>query len=195
GEIETQVAALDYLKRFRDARTIILDIRGNPGAGEPALLQRALMDRPYPLWTEHSSVHGGFLLRAYDVAYPEKSGVTTGEAIVRLREQPAFSGRLLLLVDRGCTCACEDFAMPFKVSKRAALIGETTAGTFSFTNSTHFENGMRLNIASVRHTFPDGSKFEGVGIAPDIEVHSRAEDLRLGKDVVLNRALEVATKY
>jgi len=192
--IDTQAAALDYLRQFRAAATVILDIRGNPGAGDPGILQRALMDRPYPLWTDHSTVHGGSLLRAYDVAYPEKSQVTTGEAIVRLREQPAFAGRLILLIDRGCTCACEDFAMPFKVTKRAQLIGETTAGSFSFTNSTYFENGMRLNIASVRHTFPDGSRFEGVGIAPDIEVHSTVEDLKRGKDAVLHRALEFAAK-
>jgi len=190
--IETQVAALDFLKQYRGARTVILDIRGNPGAGDPSLLQRALMDRSYPLWTEHSAVHGGFLLRAYDIAYPEKSDVTTREATVRLHDQPAFTGRLILLIDRGCTCACEDFAMPFKVSKRAQLIGETTAGSFSFTNSTDFENGMRLNIASVRHTFPDGSRFEGVGITPDIEIHPTAKDFKQGKDPVLDRALGVA---
>jgi C-terminal processing protease CtpA/Prc len=39
--------------------------------------------------------------------------------------------------------------MPFKFSKRAQLVGETTAGSFSSTNFTQFENGMVLNAASV----------------------------------------------
>ena len=84
--------------------------------------------------------------------------------------------------------------MPFKITKRAQLIGETTAGTFSFTNFTQFENGMLLNVASVRHTFPDGSRFEGIGIMPDTEIHPTVQDMKIGKDVVLERALQLATQ-
>ena len=83
--------------------------------------------------------------------------------------------------------------MPFKIAKRAVLVGETTAGTFSFTNFNTFENGMLLNIASIRHTFPDGSQFEGVGISPDVEVHVTPEDFKQGRDVVLSKALEMAS--
>src|SRR6266851_3140103 len=79
-------------------------------------------------------------------------------------------------------------------TKRAQLIGETTAGTFSFTKFTQLENGMILNVASVRHTFPDGSRFEGIGIRPDIEIHSTVQDMKIGKDVVLERALQLATQ-
>lgn len=84
--------------------------------------------------------------------------------------------------------------MPFKVNQRATLVGETTAGTFSFTNFTRFDNGMLLNIASIRHTFPDGSAFEGVGITPDVEAHATAQDLKQGRDVVLSKALEIAQR-
>jgi carboxyl-terminal processing protease len=106
---------------------------------------------------------------------------------------PVYTGRLILIIDRGCSCACEDFVMPFKVAKRAELVGETTAGSFSFTHFTAFENGMLLNIAAVRHTFPDGSQFEGIGITPDIEVQTTAEDLKAGRDVSLSKALEIAS--
>jgi C-terminal processing protease CtpA/Prc len=111
-------AALDHLKQFHDAEAVILDVRGNPGMGDGVPLQRSLMDKPYPMWSESSSMKGGFLLRVYDVAYPEVSHVTTSEATIRPRD-PVFTGRLLLLVDRGCTCACEDFVVPFKITKRA----------------------------------------------------------------------------
>ncbi len=191
--IETQAAALDYLKQFHDAKTVILDVRKNPGLGDGGPLQRSLMDKPYPLWSETSSMKGGFLLREYNVAYPEISHVTSSEAVARPRD-PVYTGRLIVLIDRGCTCACEDFVMPFKVTRRAQLVGETTAGTFSFTNFTQFENGMMLNIASVRHTFPDGSRFEGIGIAPDVEIENTVQDLKAGKDVVLDRAVEIANR-
>ena len=189
--IDTQAQALNYFREFHSAKTIILDVRGNPGTGEPIVLQTALMTKPYKAWTASSSIKGGVLLRNYDMAYPEQSELRTTDAVVT-PSAPVYSGRLVLLIDRGCSCACEDFVMPFKVNKRATLVGETTAGTFSFTNFTRFDNGMLLNIASIRHTFPDGSQFEGVGITPDVEAHATAQDLKQGRDVVLSRALEIA---
>jgi carboxyl-terminal processing protease len=191
--IETQATALEYLKQFHEANTVILDLRGNPGLGSGVPLQRSLMDKPYPMWSESSSMNGGFLLREYDIAYPELSRVMTSEAVIQPRD-PVYTGKLILLIDRGCTCACEDFVMPFKVTKRAQLVGETTAGSFSFTNFTQFDNGMMLNIASVRHTFPDGSRFKGIGIAPDVEVGPTVQDLKSGKDVVLEKAQEIANQ-
>jgi carboxyl-terminal processing protease len=189
--IETQARALQYLKEFQAAATIILDVRGNPGGGEPSVLQSSLMGRPYQTWMESSSQHGGSLLRNYAAAYPEHATVTYSDSIVRPRET-AYGGRLILLTDRICSCACEDFVMPFKYSKRATLVGEITAGTFSFTRHVDFENGMILNIAAVHHTFPDGSPFEGVGIAPDVAVDTTPSDLKAGRDPVLQKALEIA---
>src|SRR5262249_38100509 len=103
-----------------------------------------------------------------------------------------FKGRLILLIDRECTCACEDFVMPFKVTHRAQLVGETTAGTYSETRHSTFENGMVLNVSAIRHVFPDGSRFEGVGIAPDVTVETTPEDLRAGRDAVLAKAIALA---
>jgi carboxyl-terminal processing protease len=189
--IETQARALQYLREFHDAKALIFDVRGNPGGGEPMALQSSLMGRPYQTWTESSSQHGGPILRSYANAYPEHATVTYSDAIVHPRES-AYSGRLILLTDRICSCACEDFVMPFKYSKRATLVGETTAGTFSFTRHVDFENGMILNIAAVHHTFPDGSPFEGVGIAPDVAVDMTPDDWKAGRDPILQKALELA---
>jgi carboxyl-terminal processing protease len=189
--IETQARALQYLREFHDAKALIFDVRGNPGGGEPLVLQSSLMGRPYQTWTESSSQHGGPILRSYATAYPEHATVTYSDAIVRPRES-AYAGRLILVTDRICSCACEDFVMPFKYSKRATLVGETTAGTFSLTRHVDYENGMILNISAVHHTFPDGSTFEGVGIKPDVSIDMTPEDLKAGRDPVLGRALELA---
>jgi carboxyl-terminal processing protease len=190
--IETQAQALGYFREFQSAKAIILDVRGNPGAGMATALQLALMTEPFSSWTTASSAKGGALLRNADLAHPEHAEITTSDALVNPRD-PVYSGRLFLLVDRGCTCACEDFVMPFKFSKRAVLVGETTAGTFASTTFNTFENGMMLNVTAIRRTFPDGSQFEGVGISPDVEIHPTAQELKQGRDVVLAKALELAS--
>jgi carboxyl-terminal processing protease len=51
---------------------------------------------------------------------------------------------------------------------------------------------MTVGIAVKRQYFPDGSEFEGVGIQPDIEIHSSVDDLRAGRDRALDKALELA---
>ena len=189
--IETQAQALSLFRQFHDAKAVILDVRGNPGTGAPGALQGALMTGPYHSWSQSSTEHGGAMLRNYGSGYPEHSTLTLTENVITPREN-VFAGRLILLTDRICSCACEDFVMPFKYSKRATLVGETTAGSFSMTRHVDYDNGMILNIAAMRHTFPDGSAFEGVGIAPDVAVDLTPEDLRSGRDPVLQRALELA---
>jgi carboxyl-terminal processing protease len=189
--VETQAQALRYLKEFHGAKAVILDVRGNPGMGDPVVLQSALMGKPYKSWTESTAIHGGPLLRNYPGSYPELATITTSDAFLQPRDT-AYTGRLILLTDRICSCACEDFVMPFKYSKRATLVGETTAGTFSLTRHLNFDNGMMLNVAAIHHTFPDGSQFEGVGIAPDVSVEVTPDDLRHNNDVVLQRAIELA---
>lgn len=190
---ERQTQALELLRQLHDAKALILDVRGNPGLGAEGDLQRALMVHPYKGWTESMSEHGGSLLRNFTFSYPEHSTLTISDAVIEPRET-AFSGKLILLTDRVCSCACEDFVMPFKYSRRATLVGETTAGTFSLTRHIDYANGMILNIAAVHHVFPDGSQFEGVGITPDVPVDIMPEDLRAGRDPVLRKALEMAQK-
>jgi len=53
---------------------------------------------------------------------------------------------------------------------------------------------MSLRIAVRRLYFPNGSEFEGIGIKPDEEVHPTIESLKSGRDVILQRALELAAK-
>ena len=101
----------------------------------------------------------------------------------------------LLLTDRICSCAYEDSVMPFKYSKRAPLVGETTSGSFSLTRHVDYENGMILNIAAVHHIFPDGSQFEGVGITPDVAVDMTPEDFHADRDPVLQKAIELAQQH
>ena len=97
-------------------------------------------------------------------------------------------------MDGGCVSACEDFVEPSKDSGRATLVGETTQGSSGLPFFYDFHNGMSIKIAVKRDYFPDGSQFEGVGIKPDVEVRTTIEDMKTGRDPVLEKALELAAK-
>jgi carboxyl-terminal processing protease len=107
-------------------------------------------------------------------------------------EKTVFRGKLLLLADGRCASACEDFLVPFKDNGRGVLLGERTEGSSGQPYTANLGDDVTIGIGTKREYFPGGGQFEGVGIAPDIEVKLRADDLRAGRDPVLARALELA---
>src|SRR5581483_12001225 len=199
--------ALTYLNQYRDARTIIIDVRKNPGGAPPVRLMTALMDRPYHGWKalRMTPPTPGLVQSPVDQQYrtgqsgpfSELAGAVTlspktvGGGL-SLPGKPIFRGRLMLLVDGGCVSACEDFIEPFKDSGRATLVGETTQGSSGIPYSYDFHNGMILRVAVTKKYFADGSDFEGVGIKPDVEVHPTTDALKSGRDLVLEKAITLA---
>lgn len=206
--------ALDFVKRFRSAKTLIIDVRNNPGGAAPQRLIQKLMDRPYREWKESTPVRAALAECDQDKEKAKKS--TTMPEILRNCERSAgddicsspvtwggdtvapgpyaFHGQVILLVDGGCVSACEDFVEPFKQSGRGIIVGETTEGSSGVPLFYDFGNGMTLKVANKRLYFPDGSEFEGVGIKPDLEVHPTIESLKAGRDVIFDKALELADK-
>ncbi len=186
--------ALELVRgEFKQARAIIVDVRGNAGGATPSDLTSSLMDRPYRWWTESTPVYMPyFRFRATqgDWHYqPFGEPQFTWRSPAQSPAKDGFTGKLVLLVDGGCNSSCEDFTMPFKDNHRALIIGQTTSGSTGQPYVVEFDNGMLLLIGAKRASFPDGMPFEGVGIKPDIEVQPTVEDLARGRDIALEAAL------
>ena len=62
--------------------------------------------------------------------------------------------------------------------------------TLELLDQIHNEGG-RARICTKHDTYPDGREFVGVGILPDVEIHSTRQDYANGNDVVLERGLKV----
>ena len=192
GNPDSEAEAVAAVKRFAagHARALIVDVRGNGGGSTPEKLVAALMDRRYRYWRESTPQRLGVL------------GARGAEPFARARlawpatwvkpEAPAFTGPVVILVDGRCTSACEDFVEPFADNHRATMVGERTAGSSGQPWYRFFPGGMRIMIGAKREAFPDGRRFEGVGIAPDVEVKPTLASLRAGADPALVRAEAIA---
>jgi carboxyl-terminal processing protease len=155
---------------YSNARSLIIDLRGNSGGNTPSRLGRRLLGRDWQHW---------------NTSQPDKP------APAAQRTRPS-APRYILLIDRGCGSACEDFAMPFSLSQQAVLVGETTGGTSGQPVITDWGNGMSLWVSSRRQWFPDGREFEGVGIAADIPILLKPADFAVGaRDRILECALSI----
>lgn len=100
-----------------------------------------------------------------------------------------FDGPCVLLTSRGTVSAAEDFAAFFRVNQRAVLIGAPTCGTTGTPLIQPLSSGS-ARICTVGYALLDGTDFIGKGIEPDIPLEPEAEDIRQGRDVVLEYALQ-----
>nr|WP_114208768.1 S41 family peptidase [Acidisarcina polymorpha] len=82
--------------------------------------------------------------------------------------------------------------MPFKDNKRAVLVGETSAGSSGQPITFHFNADQSVAVSAKTVYFPNGSLFERVGITPDVEASPSLEDLKAGRDTILDRAIALA---
>jgi len=189
---EFEKVALDLAKEYQGATALIVDVRGNSGGATPSDLTAFLMDRPYRWWTETVPVNVPFLQmkaeQGQDAYGMFKQSHMLWPSAPQQPPKEHFAHTLLILADAGCMSACEDFVMPFKDSYRALIVGETTAGSSGQPYRLDLGNGLLLFVGAKREVFPDGAQFEGVGIRPDMDVTPTVEDLRQGKDTVLEAA-------
>lgn len=103
-------------------------------------------------------------------------------------EKAVFDGPVILLTSRRTVSAAEDFAAFFRTNRRGILVGEPTCGT----TGTPLMKGLycgTLRVCSVGYTLGDGTEFLGRGIQPDVLAEPKMEQLRRGRDEVLEIAL------
>jgi carboxyl-terminal processing protease len=208
-----ELAAIDQIKRFSGARTIIIDVRGNSGGTTPERLLNALIGKP---WRTYSSVtplriaefdsmaeippsmigDTDEYMKGYLSAFDgfDKLQVRQPALYSRTPSTPrAYSGMLIVLINRECASACDDFAAALKDSKLATLVGENTFGSGGQPFLEDMGDGIWFRVSTKREYFPDGQEFEGIGVSPDVYVTRTISDLKSGTDTILNKALQHAS--
>jgi len=192
--------AIGFVKEFFNAERMIIDVRGNKGGTTPVGLVRHLIDGPFGFWKESTPANFG-LFKFYGEFVRNNKNILTESMLERLSmaeifssteltwqpemimpQDSTFNGELYIITDRYCRSAGEDFILPFKESGRATIIGEPTMGTTGQPFNFNFDNGMQLFVGTKKALFPDGRRFEGVGINPDVSVKTTIEDIKDGRD-------------
>lgn len=187
---EFEEHAMKAISEHRRAGSLIIDVRDNHGGSSPSDLVRTLMDRPYRFWNESTPFVAGALDYKGELG---KHADLYWTSETHNPNNPTYSGPVFILADSGCRSACEDFIVPFKDNGRAVILGENTQGSSGQPYGIELGvPGMGAGVGTKREYFPDGSEFEGLGIKPDVDVRTTAEDLRSGRDPVRQRAQQLA---
>jgi C-terminal processing protease CtpA/Prc len=96
---------------------------------------------------------------------------------------------IMVLVGRNTASAAENFLVVLDPLPNVTFVGEPTLGSTG--QPLHFDlpGGGRARVVVKRNTFPDGREYVGEGVRPDVPVAVGLDDVRSGRDPVLERAI------
>jgi C-terminal processing protease CtpA/Prc len=158
------VTAQSILEKSRKNRELILDLRGNHGGQFTGL--QWLLGRTF----DHEVLTCDVMSRGN--RDPE-SAKSVGKY--------ACSGMLTVLVDSEANSEAEVFARVVQLEKRGVVIGDQTSA--------------RMGLQMVRTgavIMKDGKNPDGTGVAPDLKLLPRPEDLAAGRRPALSTAISLA---
>jgi carboxyl-terminal processing protease len=165
---------------MRDCAGIVIDLRGNPGgvAGMVMGVAGHFMTERTPLGVLKTRT-GELRL----VANPRRVN-GQGESV-----EP-YADRVAVLIDPLSVSTSEIFAAGMQAAGRVRVFGQTSAGQALPANAVRLPNDDVLMHVIADLTVPDGSRVEGRGVVPDVEVPLRQSDLLAGRDAALEAAVQ-----
>ena len=207
--MEPSVAAtfFAHLPELLSARGLLIDLRRNHGgnSGHALAIARRLTADSLALSTWKTPIHiaavkawGG---EAWDHVRDDFDQVQDA-----YREGMAWMGPpagsaapadtsivvpTVVLIGSSTASAAEDFLVMLDGLDHVTLVGMPTNGSTGQPLFVDLPGGGTAFICTKRDTYPDGRTFVGVGIQPDVRVATTPDDLRSGRDAVLERGVEV----
>jgi len=181
----------EHLPQILEARGLILDVRSNGGGDTTNGLSILswLTDKPIPLPILRSPEYVP-TYRAWSGPSNQWKSVDDPDNTYTQRRNHHFDGPVAVLIGPETISAAEDFVVSFIAMRRGLLVGRTTAGSSGQPLVFNLPGGGTARICTAQETFPDGRKFVGTGIAPQITVAPTIVDVRAGRDPVIAAAVK-----
>jgi hypothetical protein len=162
--------------RDPQVKSLIVDVRMNFGGDEKLARQLAGCFINLPkIYAKHTIRAAGQWQGPFDRVFEPNP------------TQPTYHGRVVVLTGPQCMEANESFLLMMKAAG-ATLIGATTFGSSANPKPIQLANGVTVFLPGWQDMRPDGTCFEGEGIAPGLEVKTKPADFA-NADPVLDAAL------
>lgn len=168
----------DALSRLGSVRTVIVDVRDNSGGSKTVATKIAgrFADRERTFGyvrLRNGPRHGDFSDDIVETVKPEGSR--------------HHSGQVIVLSNRGCMSAAEDFILAMRALPTTTVVGDTTVGASGGPLVRELANGWTYRISQWIAYTAQHTTFEGIGLAPDIAV--RPTSSPTSKDGILEAAI------
>jgi tricorn protease len=154
------------LVECHDKKALIIDQRFNPGGGIDQELLEILSQRQYQVTKQRDSVQ-----------------IT--------RPQQAFFGPMVVMENERSTSDAEVFPDGFRTLGLGKVVGKTTYGAVIGTGAYRLLDGSSIRTPGTGLWNVKGYNLENYGVPPDVDVDNTPEDFLAGRDVQIEKAVEV----
>ena len=172
-------------------RALIIDLRTYPlnvADALIALIGQSLRTEPVVAW---QMVHPTLALPGLFFRQEQWIYEGFGEEAKRCAEP--YKGRVILLVNELTQSNPEFQAMALQRCPQTLTIGSPTSGADGDIVRIPLPGGLMTCFSGIGIFYPDGTPTQAVGVRLDVEVNDTVESLQAGRDLVLEKALELAT--
>jgi len=98
---------------------------------------------------------------------------------------------VIVLCDESCLSATDGFLAAFADLPKVTLMGVSSRGGSGSSRTVNLpRSGIAFRLSTMASFRPDGSTFDGKGVAVDLLAQSPPEDFITGKDSVLDQAIQ-----
>lgn len=172
---------LDYvLNQYADAKGLIFDVRNNAGGNTQVATRIASRFTEQEVLTQYWLYKDG---PAHDdFSEPEAKFLEPFDGL-------RYTKPVVVLTNRKCYSATNDFVLMMSVLPNITLLGDTTGGGGGFPFNAELPNGWQYRFSSSMTIAPDGFNVEH-GIPPDIQVDMNPADELEDIDTLIEAALD-----
>lgn len=168
----------EVLNTLAACNGLIIDIRDNPGGTLTYATRLA----------EHFTNEKILIGYMSHKTGPDHNAFSKPEAMyLEPSKSVRWLKKVVVLTNRGCFSAANDFVKTMKECKNVTVVGDSTGGGSGFPFSSELPNGWSVRF-SASPLYDARMQYTEFGIAPDIKVDMKEEDLNKGKDTLIEYA-------
>lgn len=179
------------MEEFADTEGIIVDLRQYPSVPVLYLLSEyfipeprvfAAIDCPDPLRP------GNFCRLPFEMSgagYSKMMGLSDRD------DYPLYEGKVVLLINEFSQSQSETTAMGLRQAPRAVVVGSPSIGADGDVAEMNLPGKLVVTFSTIGFYTPEGEPIQRVGVQPDVFCRPTAEDLRQGRDALMETAIDL----
>lgn len=169
------------ISRMYKCKGIIIDVRNNGGGmltNVNKIASRFFSEKTLVGYIKYKNGKGH-----NDFSKPESRYIEPSDRII-------YRNKVVVLTNRKCYSATNDFVGAMKYTPNALIIGDRTGGGSGLPQSSELPNGwsVRFSSSPILNAKMEQTEF---GIDPDIKVDMTPEDMEKGLDTIIEKARAV----
>ena len=124
-----------------------------------------------------------------DLKYPGRFKWVKGDTC-GTNSTSSYCGKVVVLLNEDSVSQSEWTAMGLKTAGNTTIIGSQTGGADGNVSGIDFIKQIHTQFTGIGVYYPDRTETQRIGIIPDIEVKPTITGIQMGRDEVLERALQ-----